>query len=94
MSAKRSAQIIVASTGDPASTFKTARLYHIASRYLADAHRRVTKVPPNVPLDQPWLDAMVGETVLEALAIELILKARLLQAGISTRQTSRPLGTL
>jgi hypothetical protein len=62
---------------------KAARIFHIAATRLEEL-RSDTK--PDANIDTASLDDMLGMlggvTVLEALALELVLKARLLQSGI------------
>ena len=62
---------------------KAARVFHIAASRLEEL-RGDTK--PDANIDTDYLDEavgiMAGVTVLEALALELVLKARLLQSGI------------
>jgi HEPN domain-containing protein len=63
---------------------KAARVFHIAANRLEEL-RGDTK--PDANIDTAYLDEtlgiMAGVTVLEALALELVLKARLLQSGIN-----------
>jgi hypothetical protein len=70
------------------SIAKAARGFHIAAGKLEDIHRAER---PRVPFELADLDGIigtvVGATTLEALAIELVLKARLHQAGIAFPKT-------
>jgi HEPN domain-containing protein len=63
---------------------KAARIFHIAATRLEEL-RSDTK--PDANIETASLDEMLGMlggvTVLEALALELVLKARLLQSGIN-----------
>ena len=62
---------------------KAARIFHVAATQLEEL-RSDTK--PDANIDTASLDEMLGMlggvTVLEALALELVLKARLLRSGI------------
>jgi HEPN domain-containing protein len=63
---------------------QAARVFHIAADRL-ERLRGATK--PDANIDTAYLDEtlgiVAGVTVLEALALELVLKARLLQSGIN-----------
>jgi hypothetical protein len=63
---------------------KAARIFHVAATQLEEL-RSDTK--PDANIDTASLDEMLGMlggvTVLEALGLELVLKARLLQSGIT-----------
>lgn len=62
---------------------KAARIFHVAATRLEEL-RSDTKPDANIDaaLDE-MLGMLGGVTVLEALALELVLKARLLQSGIN-----------
>jgi HEPN domain len=69
------------------SALKVARGFLNTARELESIHRRETAPPPKgTTLDQDWLDRVtariVSATMLEALAVELALKARLISANI------------
>lgn len=66
---------------------KTARGHHFAARELEILHQQKMKPVPGIPFEASAVDQTVarvaGAVVLQALALELALKARLLRAGIS-----------
>ena len=63
---------------------QAARVFHVAANQL---ERLRSDTKPDANIDTAYLDEMLGMlggvTVLEALALELVLKARLLQSGIN-----------
>ncbi len=63
---------------------QAARVFHVAASQL---ERLRSDTTPEANIDTAYLDEMLGMlggvTVLEALALELVLKARLLQSGIN-----------
>jgi hypothetical protein len=65
---------------------KAARSFHHAAGKL-EASWHIGPVPEGVTLDQAFIEKLIGEragaVVLEALALELVLKAILQRAGIS-----------
>jgi hypothetical protein len=66
---------------------KAARGFLEPARELEAIHRRETApVPKGIVLDSAWIDRVSGRivsaTVLEAVAVELALKARLTRAGV------------
>ncbi len=86
--------ITIVATGGQQGTFtaevamKTARGYHYAAGELEALHQqRIATVPQGIFLDPATIDRLVGRAagavVLEALALEIALKARLLRSGIS-----------
>jgi hypothetical protein len=64
------------------SVAKAARVFHLAADQLEKVR---ADIQPDANIDPAYLDEtvgmMAGATVLEALALELVLKARLLRAG-------------
>jgi hypothetical protein len=87
-------KITIVATGGQQGTvtaeaaMKTAWGYHYAAGELEALHQQqIGTVPRGISLDQDILDRLVGRAagavVLEALALEIALKARLLRSGIS-----------
>jgi hypothetical protein len=75
------------SNGTTDSVGKAARVIHSAANQLVKVHADAKSA---TSIDCAYLDEtvgmMAGATVLEALALELVLKARLLRAGTRPRK--------
>jgi hypothetical protein len=76
-------RVAVLSKGTVDSVAKAARVIHSAANQLEEVR---ADARPDASIDSAYLDETIGMVpgakVLEALALELVLKARLLRAGI------------